>query len=143
MIKVYKMLFSSNMVPKSLFSDVCCLFFSDSIIIFGRTSDGVRVTVRWFYLDQYPMYQEEVRWVSAEEGHHIIFPSPYILRVPTQLVSTYRKGIDHQENKYESYKPAFETELEAFYALVKTGKQDADPIVDGLEDLIRNIRRKY
>jgi predicted dehydrogenase len=58
------------------------------------------------------------------------------LRVPTQLVSTYRKGIDHQENKYESYKPAFEIELEAFYALVKTGKQDADPIADGLEDLI-------
>ena len=109
---------------------------SDSIIIFGRTTDGVRVSVRWFYLDQYPMYQEEVRWVSAEEGHHIIFPSPYILRVPTQLISTYRKGIDHQENRYESYKPAFEIELEAFYALVKTGKQDADPIADGLEDLI-------
>lgn len=109
---------------------------SDSIIIFGRTSDGVRVTVRWFYLDQYPMYQEEIRWVSAEEGHHIIFPSPYILRVPTQLISTYRKGIDHQSNKYESYKPSFESELEAFYQLVKTGKQDADPIADGLEDLI-------
>lgn len=108
---------------------------SDSIIIFGRTADGVRVTVRWFYLDQYPMYQEEIRWVSEEEGHHIIFPSPYILRVPTQLISTYRKGIDHQANKFESYKPSFESELEAFYQLVKTGKQGADPIADGLEDL--------
>ncbi|MEY4497998.1 MAG: hypothetical protein RJA40_103 [Actinomycetota bacterium] len=109
---------------------------SDSIIVLGRTSDGVRVTVRWFYLDQYPMYQEEIRWVSGEEGHHIIFPSPYILRVPTQLISTYRKGIDHQSNKYESYKPSFESELEEFYQLVKTGKQDADPIADGLEDLV-------
>ena len=108
---------------------------SDSIIIFGRTADGVRVTVRWFYLDQYPMYQEEIRWVSGEEGHHIIFPSPYILRVPTQLISTYRQGIDHQANKFESYKPSFESELEAFYHLVKTGKQDSDPIADGLEDL--------
>ena len=81
------------------------------------------------------MYQEEIRWVSDVEGHHIVFPSPYILRVPTQLISTYRKGIDHQSNKFESYKPAFESELEAFYQLVKTGKQDADPIADGLEDL--------
>ncbi len=95
-----------------------------------------KVTVRWFYLDQYPMYQEEIRWVSGEEGHHIIFPSPYILRVPTKLISTYRKGADHQANKFESYMLSFESELEAFHALVKTGKQDADPIVDGLEDLI-------
>lgn len=109
---------------------------SDSIIVCGRTEDGVRVTVRWFYLDQYPMYQEEIRWVSAEEGHHIIFPSPYILRVPTQLISTYRNGIDHQANKFESYKPSFESELEAFYDLVKTGKQSADPIADGYEDLM-------
>ena len=109
---------------------------SDSIIICGRTADGVRVTVRWFYLDQYPMYQEEIRWVSGEEGHHIIFPSPYILRVPTQLISTYRKGIDHQANKFESYKPSFESELEAFYELVKTGKEIADPIADGMEDLV-------
>ena len=118
---------------------------SDSIIIFGRTADGVRVTVRWFYLDQDPMYQEEIRWVSDEEGHHIVFPSPYILRVPTQLVSTYRKGIDHQSNKFESYKPAFEVELEAFYQLVKTGKQDADPIADGLEDLAlaQKIAKKF
>ena len=109
---------------------------SDSIIIFGRTEDGVRVTIRWFYLDQYPMYQEEIRWVNGEEGHHITFPSPYILRVPTQLVSTYRKGIDHQTNRFESYKPSFESELEAFHQLVKTGKQYSDPIADGLEDLI-------
>jgi myo-inositol 2-dehydrogenase/D-chiro-inositol 1-dehydrogenase len=109
---------------------------SDSLIICGRTSDGVRVTVRWFYLDQYPFYQEEIRWVSGEEGHHIIFPSPYILRVPTQLVSTLRKGIDHQINKFESYKPSFENELEAFYKLVKKGEQKSDPIADGLEDLV-------
>lgn len=108
---------------------------SDSIIIIGRTSDGVRVSIRWFYLDQYPMYQEEIRWLNAEEGHHIIFPSPYILRVPTKLISTYRKGIDHQEDKFESYKPSFESELEAFYNLILNGQEFGDPIADGLEDL--------
>ncbi len=109
---------------------------SDSIIIFGRTSDGVRVSIRWFYLDQYPMYQEEIRWVNGEEGHHIIFPSPYILHVPTQLISTYRKGIDHQSNKFESYKPSFESELEAFHQLVISGRELSDPIAEGLEDLV-------
>lgn len=108
---------------------------SDSIIVHARTADGVRVTIRWFYLDQYPAYQEEIRWVNEEEGHHIIFPSPYILRIPTQLISTKRRGIDHEMTRFNSYTASFENELAAFHNLVMTGKQDADPIADGLEDL--------
>ena len=108
---------------------------SDSIIINARTSDDVRVTIRWFYLDQYPAYQEEIRWVNEEEGHHIIFPSPYILRIPTQLISTRRRGIDHEVTRFNSYTASFENELVAFHNLVMTGKQDSDPIADGLEDL--------
>ena len=108
---------------------------SESIIIHARTADGVRVTIRWFYLDQYPAYQEEIRWVNEEEGHHIIFPSPYILRIPTQLITTRRRGIDHEMVRTNSYTASFENELVAFHHLVMTGKQDADPIADGLEDL--------
>lgn len=108
---------------------------SESIIIHARTADGVRVTIRWFYLDQYPAYQEEIRWVNEEEGHHIIFPSPYILRIPTQLITTRRRGIDHEMVRTNSYTASFENELVAFHQLVMTGKQDADPIADGLEDL--------
>ncbi len=108
---------------------------SESFIINGRTDDGVRVGIRWFYLDQYPMYQEEVRWVSETAGHHIIFPSPYILHVPTKLISTKRIGIDHETTIFESYQPSFEIELVAFHALVKTGYQKGDPIADGTEDL--------
>ena len=108
---------------------------SESFIIHGRTDDGVRVTIRWFYLDKYPMYQEEVRWVNEEEGHHITFSSPYILRVPTKLVSTRRIGLDHDVSTFESYQPSFEIELVAFHALVTTGKQEYDPISAGYEDL--------
>jgi myo-inositol 2-dehydrogenase/D-chiro-inositol 1-dehydrogenase len=108
---------------------------SESFIIIGRTDDGVRVSIRWFYLDQYPMYQEEVRWVSETAGYHIIFPSPYILHVPTKLISTKRIGIDHETAIFESYQPSFEIELVAFHALVKTGYQKGDPIADGTEDL--------
>lgn len=108
---------------------------SEAIIIHARTADSVRVTIRWFYLDQYPAYQEEIRWVNEEEGHHIIFPSPYILRIPTQLISTRRRGIDHEITRTNSYTASFENELVAFHNLVLTGKQEYDPIADGYEDL--------
>jgi predicted dehydrogenase len=108
---------------------------SEAIIIHARTADGVRVTIRWFYLDQYPAYQEEIRWVNEEEGHQIIFSSPYILRIPTQLISTRRRGIDHEVTRTNSYTTSFENELVAFHNLVLTGKQEYDPIADGYEDL--------
>ena len=109
---------------------------SESFIIVGQTADGVRVTIRWFYLEDYPKYQEEIRWVNEKEGHHIIFYSPYIMRVPTEYIHTERKGLDHTEHHFRSYKPNFEIELEAFAKLVETGIQQEDPIEAGLEDLI-------
>ncbi len=108
---------------------------ADSVIINARTADGVRITIRWFYLDEYPLYQEEIRWVNDQEGHHIVFPAPYILRVPTKLISTHRHGLDHSNTVFESYMPSFEIELVAFHELVLTGKQQGDPIKDGSEDL--------
>jgi myo-inositol 2-dehydrogenase/D-chiro-inositol 1-dehydrogenase len=108
---------------------------AESIIVHARTADGVRVTIRWFYLDQYPLYQEEIRWISETEGHHIIFPSPYILRVPTKLISTRRLGLDHSHTVFESYQSSFEIELNAFHNLVLTGEQIGDPIADANEDL--------
>ncbi len=108
---------------------------SESIIIHGCTEDGVRVTIRWFYLDQYPAYQEEVRWVNESEGHHIIFASPYILRVPTTYTATKRIGLDREESTRQSYVSSFENELVAFHSLTVSGKQQTDPIAAGREDL--------
>lgn len=108
---------------------------SESFVIHAHTEDDVRVTIRWFYLDKYPMYQEEIRWVSETEGHHIIFPSPYILRVPTKLISTRRIGLAHDVSIFESYEPSFEIELVAFHNLATTGHQIANPIAAGFEDL--------
>jgi predicted dehydrogenase len=117
---------------------------SESFIIVGQTSDGVRVTIRWFYLEGYPKYQEEIRWINEKEGHHIIFYSPYILRVPTEYIHTQRIGLDHVEQTFKSYQPNFEIEIAAFAELVHTGKQQEDPISAGLEDLVitQKIARK-
>ena len=106
-----------------------------SVVIQGRTDDDVRVSIRWLILDEYPLYQEEIRWVSETDGHHIIFPSPYILRVPTKYIATTRVGLDHINSTFESYIPSFEIELVAFHSLTQTGKQQGDPIKDGLEDM--------
>jgi len=109
---------------------------TESIMIHGRTADGVRVTIRWFYLDKYPAYQEEVRWVNENQGHHIIFASPYILRVPTTYTYTKRVGLDREESTRLSYVASFENELVAFHELTVSGKQQTDPILAGREDLI-------
>ena len=109
---------------------------TDSIVIHGRTSDGIRVTVRWFYLEDYPAYREEVRWVNEKEGHHIIFASPYIMRIPTQYIHTTRSGVDHVESTFNSYQTGFERELEAFYGHVKESQKIQDPISAGRADLL-------
>ena len=108
---------------------------SPNMVIQGRTDDDVRVSIRWLILDDYPLYQEEIRWVNEDSGHHLIFPSPYILRVPTKYVATTRVGLDHINSTFESYMPSFEIELEAFHTLTQTGKQQGDPIKDGREDM--------
>lgn len=117
---------------------------SESIIISARTSDDVRITIRWFYLNDYPAYQEEVRWVNEKEGHHLIFASPYILRVPTQYIHTRRFGLDREESLRLSYVPSFENELVAFHKLTQSGSQPTDPISAGREDLLtsQKIARK-
>lgn len=109
---------------------------SDSIVIHGRTKDDVRVTVRWFYLENYPAYREEVRWVNENEGHHIIFASPYIMRIPTQYIHTTRDGLDHHEDYFNSYQTGFERELVAFHEHVTANGEMADPISTGRSDLL-------
>ena len=109
---------------------------SESFIIVGRTSDGVRISIRWFYLENYPKYQEEIRLVNEHEGHHLIFYSPYILRIPTEYIHTTRVGLDHIEHTFKSYQPSFELEILAFANLVAMGIQEENPISAGLEDLI-------
>jgi predicted dehydrogenase len=108
---------------------------TESIIIHGRTRDGVRVTVRWFYLDSYPAYREEVRWVNEFEGHHIIFASPYIMRIPTEYIHTTRDGIDHKEVRFNSYQTGFERELESFHRNITGNTNPPDAISAGREDL--------
>lgn len=63
-----------------------------NMVIQGRTEDDDRVSIRGLILDDHPLYLKEIRWVNEKESNHLIFPSSYILRVPTKYISTSSVG---------------------------------------------------
>ena len=105
---------------------------------------GVRLGLRWHYLDRYPGYREEVR-VHHERGSvALTFPSPYLLNAPTVLTVTDRDGDAARVRTHRSTVEAFERELLAFHRLVTDGQPPAAGIVEGRADIMtcqRIVRR--
>lgn len=108
---------------------------TDSIIVLARTADGVRISLRWLYIEDYPEYQEEVLWVGEKSSHHLQFASPYFLRVPTVLTSITSESGGLQKSQFGSYFGSFESELEEFYKMVTTSKQRGNDLSAGESDL--------
>lgn len=106
-----------------------------SVAVSARTADEVRVSVRWHYLSRYPSYREEVRWHDETGSVELIFPSPYLLRAPTELrasVGTHG-GADHRI--FRSHIEAFEEELVAFHHMVADGVAPPNGLAEGLHDI--------
>jgi myo-inositol 2-dehydrogenase/D-chiro-inositol 1-dehydrogenase len=105
---------------------------------------GVRLSLRWHYLDRYPAYREEVR-VHHEDGSvTLVFPSPYLLHAPTVCTVTDRDGDAARERSSRSTVEAFEQELLAFHDLVTQGRPPAAGIAEGRADILtcqRIVRR--
>ena len=108
---------------------------TESIVIWGRTAEGVRISIRWFYLENFPEYQEEVRWVGETSSHHLLFPSPYFLRVPTVLTTTRSNDGVRETCESASYHGSFERELETFHDLVSSSSQRGSDLRAGESDL--------
>lgn len=108
---------------------------TDSIIVLAHTADGVRISLRWLYIEDYPEYQEEVLWVGEKSSHHLQFASPYFLRVPTILTSITSESGGLQKSRFGSYFGSFESELEEFYKMVTTSKQRGNDLSAGESDL--------
>lgn len=111
-----------------------------SVAVSARTADDVRVSIRWHHLSQYPSYREEVRWHDEDGSVELIFPSPYLLRTPTELRSSavLDGGADHRV--FRSNIEAFEEELLAFRRMVTDGAPPVNGIAEGLQD-IRTCQR--
>ncbi len=108
---------------------------TDSIIIQGRTENGVRITLRWFYLEGFAEYREEVRWIGARSSHLLRFRSPYYYRVPVELESLQPTSVGHFTAHFSDYHSGFETELLEFAAMVRNATPTDSDLVQALADL--------
>ena len=107
-----------------------------SVAAEGVLAGGVRLSLRWHYLDRYPAYREEVR-VHHEQGSiALVFPSPYLLNAPTVLTVTDLDGDVARSREDRSTVEAFEQELVAFHRLVTDGRPVAAGIAEGRADIV-------
>ena len=116
----------------------------ESVAVEAVCPGGVRLGLRWHYLDGYPEYREEVR-VHHEQGSvEVTFPSPYLLNAPTVLTVRDRDGDAARARTHRSTVEAFGQELLAFHRLVTEGERPAAGIVEGRADILtcqRIVRR--
>lgn len=108
-----------------------------SVALAGRLGDGVRVSIRWHYLEHYPSYREEVRVHDASGSISVMFPAPYLLHAPTvlQVVDDGGNGSD-QVSETRSTVEAFERQWLAFAAFANGGAAPRAGIAEGREDTI-------
>ncbi|HJW63931.1 MAG TPA: gfo/Idh/MocA family oxidoreductase, partial [Actinomycetes bacterium] len=105
---------------------------------------GVRLSLRWHYLDRYPGYREEVRVHHDRGTVGLTFPSPFLLNAPTVLTVTDGDGDGAPVRTHRSTVEAFEEELLAFHRLVTEGTPPAAGIAEGRADIVtcqRIVRR--
>jgi predicted dehydrogenase len=116
----------------------------ESVAVEAVCPGGVRLGLRWHYLDRYPEYREEVR-VHHERGSvGLTFPSPYLLNAPTVLTVSDRDGDAARVRTHRSTVEAFGQELLAFHRLVTEGEAPAAGIAEGRADILtcqRIVRR--
>jgi predicted dehydrogenase len=116
----------------------------ESVAVDGAGPGGVRISLRWHYLDRYPAYREEVRVYHEHGSVELVFPSPYLLHAPTVLTVTDRDGDAVRVRTARSAVEAFEQELLAFHRLVTGGRRPAAGIAEGRADILtcqRIVRR--
>ena len=84
-----------------------------------------------------PDYRERITVYCEDRIVELVFPSPYLRNMPTQL--TVRRGsgghaLETQEIR-ASFEEAFREELRAFYAAITEGKPVQTPFEQGRCDL--------
>lgn len=107
-----------------------------SLAISARSSDGVRVCIRWHYLEGYPTYREEVRWHGQSGSVELTFPAPYLLRAPTilRVISGSEDAVI--ERVFRSPVEAFEEELLALHRMVVDGEAPPSGLAQGKADIV-------
>ncbi|WP_210418410.1 Gfo/Idh/MocA family protein [Agromyces intestinalis] len=102
----------------------------------GILENGGRFRLAWHYLPDFPAYRETVRVIHGAGVLELVFPSPYLLHAPTELtVSTLDDGAERRVIR-RSVTEAFETQLEAFAAMVRDGAEPRSGLAGGRADIV-------
>jgi predicted dehydrogenase len=115
-----------------------------SVELSGPLARVGRYAIRWLYLPGYPAYRETVTVHHATGSLELVFPSPYLLNVPTVLTERTSTGDDphgggngdERTSVYRSMMGGFEAELLAFHDLVTHGTPPLSGIADGVADVV-------
>ncbi|GIG87831.1 Gfo/Idh/MocA family protein [Plantactinospora endophytica] len=107
-----------------------------SINAVGSLASGGRWSLSWHYLPDFPAYRETIRVVHGRGTVELVFPSPYLLHAPTELTITSRDGSAERRVVRRSPIEAFETQLEAFHAMVRSGVPPRSDLAAGRADIL-------
>lgn len=116
-----------------------------SVAVAGRLAGGGRLSIRWHFMPDYPVYREEVRVVRERSTIELEFPAPYLLHAPTALRITETDRGARRDVSVSSFDEAFERELLAFHALVVEGKPPPSSVTEGRADIVtcQRIAARY
>ncbi len=107
-----------------------------SVLVVGRLASGVRATISWHFLDQYPAYREDVRFHHRGGSVELTFPAPYRLNQPTILAVATGASETRTRTVFDSIEEAFEQELLAFARLIRDGEPPRNGIAEGRTDTL-------
>ncbi|WP_181871263.1 Gfo/Idh/MocA family protein [Sphaerisporangium album] len=109
---------------------------SPSITATGTLATGGRFALSWHFLPDFPAYRETVRVVHGRGTVELVFPSPYLMHAPTELTVTTLDGDAERRALRRSITEAFETQLEAFHAMVRDGVEPRSGLEAGRADIL-------
>lgn len=106
----------------------------------GVLEGGGRFRLAWHYLPDFPAYRETVRVIHGAGILELVFPSPYLMNAPTDLTVSTRDGDAERRLIRRSVTEAFESQLEAFAAMVRDDVAPRTGLAGGRAD-IRDCQR--
>lgn len=106
-----------------------------SIEVAGTLGSGARFHLNWHYMAHYPEYRETVTVHHTSGSAELTFGVPYLLNSPTRLRTVEREGAGVVVRERNDVTEAFETEWEAFHAMVTQKQPPPTGIPEGTTDL--------
>lgn len=113
-----------------------------SVEVLATLPGGVPLSLTWHYISDYPAYRETVSVHHGQGSASVVFPCPYLLNAPSELRVVRNAHGAEEITSVRSVEEEFETELEAFAAMVRDGRPPLSGPAEGLADIV-TAQRMY